>query len=196
MAVGDAYVFPAFLTLVITRLSFKSHSLLFSHAFAEVRGKNKLERLFASTGDQTHNHQVMSPTCSPLSHLGGATLSWNVCSSSRNNDFSSCKKIFRHVSVKTICKQQFPEVHLVIFVLKCEEKIALLLFSTMFSKKTFLQKVFQTLERKNEIQTCSLILIYTILHAEIVVISDCQFQYYTQLADHQCSRLYIPTCSI
>ena len=26
----------------------------------------------ASTGDQTRNHQVMSPTRSPLSHPGGA----------------------------------------------------------------------------------------------------------------------------
>ena len=31
-----------------------------------------LERKFASTGSQTHNHQVMSLTHSPLSRLGGA----------------------------------------------------------------------------------------------------------------------------
>ena len=30
------------------------------------------ERKFASTGDRTHNHQVMSPTRLPLSHMGGA----------------------------------------------------------------------------------------------------------------------------
>ena len=30
-----------------------------------------LERKFTSTGDQTHNHQVMSPTCSPLRNLEG-----------------------------------------------------------------------------------------------------------------------------
>ena len=52
--------------------SFQSHQLLFSYASAEVRGKNKLERKFASTGDQTHNHQVMSLTRSPLSHVCGA----------------------------------------------------------------------------------------------------------------------------
>ena len=52
--------------------SFQSHRLLFSQASAEVRGENKPERKLASTGDRTHNHQVMSPTCSPLSHQGGA----------------------------------------------------------------------------------------------------------------------------
>ena len=72
MAVGDAHVFPGFLTPVLTQLSFQSHRLLFSHASAEVRGENTPERKVASTGDRTHNHQVTSPTCSPLSHLGRA----------------------------------------------------------------------------------------------------------------------------
>ena len=53
--------------------SFQSHRLLFSHASAEVRGENTPERKVASTRDQTHNHQVMSPTRSPLSHPGRAT---------------------------------------------------------------------------------------------------------------------------
>ena len=48
--------------------------LLFSHASAEVRGGNMLERKFPSTGDRTHN-QVMSPTRSPLSHPDGAFIS-------------------------------------------------------------------------------------------------------------------------
>ena len=51
---------------------FQSHRLLFSHASAEVRGENSPERKAASTGDRTPNHQVMSPTCSPPSHPGGA----------------------------------------------------------------------------------------------------------------------------
>ena len=72
MAVGDAYVFPGFLTPVLTQLSFQSHQLLSSHALAAVRGENPPERKFASTWNQTQNHQVMSPTCSPLSHPGGA----------------------------------------------------------------------------------------------------------------------------
>ena len=71
MAVGDAYVFPGFLTPVLTLLFFQSHRLLFSHASAEVRGENMPERKVASTWDRTHNHQVMSPTRSPLSHPGG-----------------------------------------------------------------------------------------------------------------------------
>ena len=60
MVVGDA------------QLSFQSHRLLFSHASAEVRGENTPERKVASTGDRTHNHQVIIPTRSPLSHPGGA----------------------------------------------------------------------------------------------------------------------------
>ena len=62
MAVGDAPVFPGFLTPVLTQISFKSHRLLFAHASAEVRGENTPERNFASTGYETYNHQVMSPT--------------------------------------------------------------------------------------------------------------------------------------
>ena len=46
----------------VTHFSFQSHRLHFSHASAEVRGKNTPERKFTQTGDQTHNHQVMSPT--------------------------------------------------------------------------------------------------------------------------------------
>ena len=71
MAVGDAHALPGFLTPVLTQLSFKSHRLVFSHASAEVRGENTPERKFASTGYRTHNHQVMSPTRSSLSHPGG-----------------------------------------------------------------------------------------------------------------------------
>ena len=77
MAVSDAHVFSGFLTLVLTQLSIQNHRLLFSHASAEVRGENTLEREFASTGSRTHNHQAMSPTRSPLSHPGGARLMEN-----------------------------------------------------------------------------------------------------------------------
>ena len=42
---------------------------------AWVRGENTPERKVASTGDQTRNHQVSSPTRSPLSHPSVA-LSW------------------------------------------------------------------------------------------------------------------------
>ena len=70
--VGDAHVFPGFLKPVLTQISFQSQRLLFSHASAEVRVENMRERNFASTGSRTHNHQVMSPTRSPLSHSGGA----------------------------------------------------------------------------------------------------------------------------
>ena len=74
MAVGDAHVFPGFLTQVLTQLSFQSHRLLFSHASAEVRGEKTLERKLAFTRYRTQNHQVMSPKRSPLSHPIGWVL--------------------------------------------------------------------------------------------------------------------------
>ena len=70
MTVGDAHVFPGFLTPALTQLSFHSHRLLFSHASAEMRGDDTPETKFASNGYQTHNHQDMNPTHSPLSQPG------------------------------------------------------------------------------------------------------------------------------
>ena len=67
MVVGDAHVFPGCLTSALT-LFFPKPQLLFSHASAEVRGENTSGRKFALNGDQTHNHQVMSPTRPPMSH--------------------------------------------------------------------------------------------------------------------------------
>ena len=64
--------FPAFSHQYLHNLSFQSHRLLFSHASAKARGENTPERKVASTRDRTHNHQVMSPTRSPLSHRGRA----------------------------------------------------------------------------------------------------------------------------
>ena len=63
--------FLAFLHQYKHNFSFQSHRLLFSHASAEVRGENTPERKVASTGDRALNHQVMSPTRSPLSHPAG-----------------------------------------------------------------------------------------------------------------------------
>ena len=72
MAVNKAHMFPGFRTPVLTQLSFQSHQLLFSQASAELQGKITQERKFASTGYRTYNHQVIGPTCSPLSHRGWA----------------------------------------------------------------------------------------------------------------------------
>ena len=73
MVVGDAHQSVSWLSHTSTNtISFQSHQLLFSYASAEVRSQNMPERKFVSTGSPTHNHQVMSPTRSPLSHSGGA----------------------------------------------------------------------------------------------------------------------------
>ena len=70
----DAHVFPGFLTPVlhVTQLFFPKPPTAFLTHFSEVRGENTPERKFASIGARTHNHQVMSPTLSPLSNPGGA----------------------------------------------------------------------------------------------------------------------------
>ena len=52
MAVDDAYVFPGFLTPVLSQIFFQSHPLLFSHASVEVRCANMPERNFASAGSR------------------------------------------------------------------------------------------------------------------------------------------------
>ena len=62
MVASDAHVFPGFLTEVLTKISYQSHQLLFSHASAEVSGKNVPERNIASTRSRTHNHPVISLT--------------------------------------------------------------------------------------------------------------------------------------
>ena len=64
------HVFPGFLTSVLTQHSFQSHRILFSHASAEARGE-KAGKKVRLNRPQTHNHQVMCPTRSTLSHLGG-----------------------------------------------------------------------------------------------------------------------------
>ena len=67
MEVGDAHVFPAFLTPVLTQLSFQSHRPLFSHTSAEVRGENTSRKSLPQPGLEL----TTSPTRSPLSHPGG-----------------------------------------------------------------------------------------------------------------------------
>ena len=62
MAVGDANVFPGFLTQVLTQLSFQSQRLLFSHASADVRGKKK---------SLPQPGLELTTTRSPLNHPGG-----------------------------------------------------------------------------------------------------------------------------
>ena len=69
MVVGEAYVFPGFLTPVLTHFFFPKPPTTFLTCYW--RGENTPDRKVATTGDRNHNHQVMSPTRSPLSHSGG-----------------------------------------------------------------------------------------------------------------------------
>ena len=68
MAVGDAYVFPGFLTPVLTQLSFQSQELLYSHASAEVRGAKyagKKSRLNWESNSQPPGHESDTLTTKP-----------------------------------------------------------------------------------------------------------------------------------
>ena len=108
MAVGDAHVFPGILTKVLIQLSVQSYQLLFLHASAEVRGKNMPERKFVSTGYQTHNHQVMSPTRSPLCYLGGARNCWSKDRLSHEVDWSFDKRqIWAQTKLKALADDKF-----------------------------------------------------------------------------------------
>ena len=76
MAVGDAYVFPGFLTPVPTQISFQSHQLLFSHASAEVRGENKTGKKFGLnqvSNSQPPGHESDMLTTEPPG-LGRSTM--------------------------------------------------------------------------------------------------------------------------
>ena len=68
MVVGDAHVFPGFLTPILTQIYFQSQRLLFSHASAEVRGENTPERNFASnrvSNSQPPGHEPDTLTSEP-----------------------------------------------------------------------------------------------------------------------------------
>ena len=69
--VGDANVFPGFLTPVLTQLFSPKPQDNFLTCFCRGERRKYAERKVASIRDQTHNHQLMSPTCSSLSYPGG-----------------------------------------------------------------------------------------------------------------------------
>ena len=99
MAVGDAHVFPGFLTLVLTQLSFQSHQLLFSRV-SEERSENTPERKFASIRYLTHNHQVTSHTRSPLSQPDGAKGLWKEEIILLTSIFSFTQNVFNSLANK------------------------------------------------------------------------------------------------
>ena len=72
MAVGDAYVFPGFLTPVLTKLFFPKPPTTFRTCFCRGERRKYARKKIASTGNRTHNHQVISPTRSSLSHASRA----------------------------------------------------------------------------------------------------------------------------
>ena len=72
MVVGDAHVFPCFLTPVLTQLLFPKPPTTFLTCFCRGERQKYAWKKVCLNRDQTHNHQVMSLTRSPLSHLGRA----------------------------------------------------------------------------------------------------------------------------
>ena len=89
-------MFPGFFTRVLTQLFFPKQPTTFLTRFCsgerQKKKKKTPERNVASTGDRTHNHQIMSPTRSPLSHPGGALSS---------SPSFSCKKL-RHFVISLL----------------------------------------------------------------------------------------------
>ena len=76
MAVGDAHVFPGFLTPVVTKLSFQSHRLLFSHASAEVRGENTKKKVHLKwvSSSQQPGHESDTLTTEPPGRVSGLSM--------------------------------------------------------------------------------------------------------------------------
>ena len=72
MAVVDAYVFPGFLTPVLEQLFFPKPPTTFLTCFCRGKRRKYASKKVRLNGDQTHNHQVISLTRSPLNHTGGA----------------------------------------------------------------------------------------------------------------------------
>ena len=64
--------FPAFSPFPTMFL--KGVFLTFLTCFCRGKSENATDIKVASTADRTHNHQVMSPTRSPLSHAGGQKI--------------------------------------------------------------------------------------------------------------------------
>ena len=102
MAVGDSYLFPGFLTPVLTQLFFPKPPTTFLTCFCRGERQNTPERKVASIGDRTHNHQVMSPTRSQLSRSGGERLKTVGGENAGNQLF-----LFSH-SVSSLSFNSFP----------------------------------------------------------------------------------------
>ena len=107
MAVGDAHVFPGFLTPVLTQISFQATNY-FSHMFLkEVSGENMPERNFASTESQTHSHQVMIPT--EPTRQGQEVLLWSSSQIKLSFHVLTLSQTtnFRLFQTERVCRQQF-----------------------------------------------------------------------------------------
>ena len=113
------HVFPGILTPMLTQLSFHSHWLPFAHASAVVRGKDTPKQKFASTGYLTHNHQALSPTCSPLRYRAGLciVIAWLILTHSHTVtpfDAPGKQAFWKHCGKRRNCSQRaifsFPTV--------------------------------------------------------------------------------------
>ena len=94
------HMFPCFLTPVLTQIFFPKPPNTFLACFCRGERQKYAGKKVASTGDRTHNHQVMSLTCSPLSHPGGANwFGHSVCISVQKDNKVECfKTSFYHVN--------------------------------------------------------------------------------------------------
>ena len=69
LAVDDTYVFPGFLSPVLTQLFFPKPPTTFPTCFGRGERRKQTGKKVAAPGDRTHNHQVMSPTRSTTEPL-------------------------------------------------------------------------------------------------------------------------------
>ena len=91
-----------FLTPVLTQLFFTKPPTTFLTCFCRGERQNMLERKSASTRSQTHNHQAMSPTRSPLSHPYRANLLFGKYISFTKGKTKTRKKKLMYVLIHAI----------------------------------------------------------------------------------------------
>ena len=98
MAVGDAHVFPGFLTPVLTQLSFQSHRLHFSHASAEVKRRKyagkKVRLKRVSNSEPPVHEERRRNKISMLEHrFSSITLPWKWDLQTDRSGFESARLV-------------------------------------------------------------------------------------------------------
>ena len=115
MAVGDAHVFPGFITHGLTQISLQSHRLLFLHASAEMGAYNMPGKKFTSTGSRTYNQYKSFENSVRKGEIARDEqfLLFPHC-------FQSFQRTFYHFHSNSNCRLQTPSVSKSLKIVVCK----------------------------------------------------------------------------